>query len=95
MASGILGGGAIAVGVQTYAYTTPSGKTTTTSLLLFGGSSAGTVYLYLGSVQLPFVVPANGIVTLTGLILAAGQGVYLDTYTNGMKYLLTGWESAE
>lgn len=94
MASGILGGGALQTYVQADAYTTPSGKTTTTSLLLIGGPSAGgAVTLYLGSVTIPVNVPANGIVTLSGIILAQGQGVSLITYTPGINYLLTGWES--
>ena len=93
MASGILGGGLLQSGVQAHGYTTPSGKTTTTSLLLIGGSTAGTVYLSLGPAPISVVVPANGIVTLSGIILAAGQGVFLLTYVAGMQYLLTGWES--
>lgn len=94
MASGILGGGALQAYTQVHGYTTPSGKTTTTSLLLFGGSSAGAVALSLGSVTIPLVVPASGIVTLSGIILAAGQGVSITAYTTGtINYLLTGWES--
>ena len=93
MASGMLGGGVLQMLVLTHGYTSPSGKTTTTSLLLQGGSTAGTVALSLGLVTLHIVVPASGIVNLTGLILAAGQGVYLTAYVSDIRYLLTGWES--
>ena len=91
MASGILGGGSLSSG--THAYTTPPGKTTTTSLLLLGGNAADTISLSLGSVTIPVNVPAKGIVTLSGIILAAGQGVSLTAYVSGINYLLTGWES--
>ena len=94
MASGILGGGALQASTQTPAYTTPSGKTTTTSLLLLSGGLEGTVSLSFGSsVIITVNVPAGGIMTLSGIILAAGQGVSLITYTSGISYLLTGWES--
>lgn len=93
MASGILGGDTLQKDTQTNVYTSPSGKTTTTSLLLKAGSPGSTVDLYLGSVTLPIAVPANGLVNLTGLILAAGQGVSLKAYGSGINYLLTGWES--
>lgn len=94
MASGILGGGALQMDVRTHGYTTPSGKTTTTSLLLYCGPMATSVSLSLGGVvALPITVPANGLVTLTGLVLAAGQGVYLTSYGHYVSYLLTGWES--
>lgn len=93
MASGILGGGGLTSYVQAHGYTSPSGKTTTTSLLLQGGPAAGNVSLSLGPATLLIAVPANGIVNLTGLILAAGQGVYLTAYSPDIKYLLTGWES--
>lgn len=94
MASGILGGGDLTPNLQAHGYTAPSGKTTTTSLLLFSGATAGTVFLYLGSVTIPVNVPANGFANLTGLILGAGQSVYLTASVSGISYLLTGWESA-
>ncbi len=95
MASGILGGGVLQVYVPSPTYTTPPGKTTTTSLLLFGGGGGGTVSLSLGSVTIYLAVPANGIVTMTGIVLAAGQSVSLSASVAGINYLLTGWESVE
>ena len=93
MASGILGGGELQANTTKYAYTTPSGQTTTASLLLFNGPTAGAVYLYLGPVTFPVNVPAKGMVNMSGIVLAAGQSVSLKADSGGLSYLLTGWES--
>lgn len=104
MASGKLGSADLGAAADTLLYTAPAGVVTTTNINLCNrGAAATTVRIAIGTAAAPATtdyieyetpLPASGVLERTGVVLSAGEKLWVRAAAVGVSARAHGFEEA-